>query len=362
MSNVRVGILGYGVIGRRLADAVNVQSDMELTGISGRSNSFSLRDAMWQGYDIYVSSAIGLREVAARLPTIQGEFADLLAKIDVLLDCTPSGVPQQHRELLESVPNLVTIVQGGETSGSCEASFHSMTNFNEVAGEKRIRVISCSSTGTTRFLYALDRAFGVQQAFVTLTRRSADPGKLSKVPLNSLVPTMGPSHHARDVNSVFRNLRLASVSVNCPTTFGHVLHFQVDLQGNATRKQIIAALQMIPRVVVGRGIRSTAELAERYVELGRRRGDRPEIYVFEESLAVNGSTVMAAISVHMESITIPETVDCIRAALRRTDDPWESIEKTDRALGIWRSDASYSGPDRSLQNGGSNGLNANLNS
>ncbi|WP_182869283.1 hypothetical protein [Stieleria mannarensis] len=87
---------------------------------------------------------------------------------------------------------------------------------------------------------------------------------------------------------------------------------------------------MIPRVVVGRGIRSTAELAKHYVELGRRRGDRPEIYVFEESLAVNGSTVMAAISVHMESITIPETDDCIRAALRRTDDPRESIEKTDR--------------------------------
>ncbi|WP_182869285.1 hypothetical protein [Stieleria mannarensis] len=172
-----------------------------------------------------MSSTIGLRDVAARLPTIHGEFADLLVKIDVLLDCTPSGVPQQHRELLESVPNLVTIVQGGETSEACEASFHSMTSFNEVAGQKRIRVISCSSTGTTRFLYALDRAFGVQQAFVTLTRRSADPGKLSKVPMNSLVPNMGPSHHARDVNSVFRNLRLASVSVNCPTTFGHVLHF-----------------------------------------------------------------------------------------------------------------------------------------
>ncbi len=362
MSNLRVGILGYGVIGRRLADAVNLQSDMELTGVAGRSNSFSLRDAMWQGYDIYVSSTIGHGDVAARLPSIRGELAELLAKIDVLLDCTPSGVPQQHRDLLDSVPDLITIVQGGETSQACEASFHSMTNFNQVAGKRRIRVISCSSTGTTRFLYALDRAFGVQQAFVTLTRRSADPGKLSKVPTNSLVPTMGQSHHARDVNSVFRNLPLASVSVNCPTTFGHVLQFQVDLRGKATRKQVIEALQMIPRVVVGRGIRSTAELAEYYIERGRRRGDRPEIYVFEESLAVNGSTVLAAVSVHMESITIPETIDCIRAALKQTGDPWESIAKTDRALGIWQPEASYNGPDLSLETEGSNDRHANCNS
>ena len=115
-------------------------------------------------------------------------------------------------------------------------------------------------------------------------------------------------------------------------------------------------------LVVGRGIRSTAELAEYYVERGRRRGDRPEIYVFEESIAVNGSTVMAAISVHMESITIPETVDCIRAAMKRTDDPWESIAKTDHALGIWQPEALYNSPDLSQENGGSNDRNANCNS
>lgn len=349
MSNVRVGILGYGVIGRRLADAVRAQFDMELIGVAGRSNSFSLRDAAWQGYDLYLSSTMRPGDVAVRFSSVHGELTDLLKKIDVLLDCTPSGVPHQHRDLLETVPDLVTIVQGGEPSASCEASFHSMTNFHEVVGKTRIRVISCSSTGTTRFLYALDRAFGIRQAFVTLARRSADPGKLSKVPTNSLVPTMGLSHHATDVSSVFRDLKLASVSVNCPTTFAHILQFQVDLRKAASRGQVIKALQTIPRVVVGRDLSSTAELTEHYVQLGRRRGDRPEIYVFEESLTVIGSTVLAAISVHMESITIPETIDCIRAALEQINDPWESIAKTDRALGIWQAEASYNRPNSSLQ-------------
>ncbi len=52
---------------------------------------------------------------------------------------------------------------------------------------------------------------------------------------------------------------------------------------------------------------------------------------------------MAAISVHMESITIPETIDCIRASLGTVADPWQSIAVTDSALGIYRPEAIYSG-------------------
>ena len=281
-------------------------------------------------------------DVATRLESVCGDLEMLLSRIDVLLDCTPSGVPQQHRKLLDSVDHLVTIVQGGEAEKDCDVSFNSMTSFDRVIGKRRIRVISCSSTGTTRFLYALDRAFGVKQAFVTLARRAADPGKLSKVPTNSLVPTMGPSHHAHDVNTVSPNLSLVSVSVDCPTTFGHVIQFQVDLRRTADRDQVINVLRALPRVVVGRGMRSTAELAEHYTDLGRHRGDWPEIYIYEDSITLCGSTLLAAISVHMESITIPETIDCVRAALNRVVAPWESIAATDRSLGIYQPEASYS--------------------
>jgi glyceraldehyde-3-phosphate dehydrogenase (NAD(P)) len=343
MSKVRVGILGYGVIGRRLTDAVALQPDMHIVGIAGRPTSFSLRDAQSLNYDLYLTEAPRAGDVASRLKTVRGDFARLLSQIDVLLDCTPSGVPQQHRGLLDSFSHLVTIVQGGEQADACEVSFNSMTNFDRAIGKRRIRVISCSSTGTTRFIYALDRAFGVKQAFVSLARRAADPGKPSKVPINSLVPTLGPSHHARDVNTVFQHPQIVSVSVDCPTTLGHVLQFQIDLRRDVVRDEVLSALRALPRVAVGRGIGSTADLAEYYTDLGRRRGDRPEIYVFEESVETYGSTVLAAISVHMESITIPETIDCIRAALNLVANSWASIELTDRSLGIFQPHAAYTG-------------------
>ena len=92
---------------------------------------------------------------------------------------------------------------------------------------------------------------------------------------------------------------------------------------------------------MGHGLRTTAELAEHYNDLGRPRYDRPELYVFEESIDPRGRTLLAALSVHMESITIPETIDCIRAALNRSDDAWASIALTDRSLGIHQPEAVY---------------------
>jgi glyceraldehyde-3-phosphate dehydrogenase (NAD(P)) len=131
------------------------------------------------------------------------------------------------------------------------------------------------------------------------------------------------------------------MSVDVPTTFAHVINFQADVRREPSVAEVVEALDRMPRVLVGRGLRSTADLAEHFQDLGRSRRDRPEIYVWEESIAVDRQTVYATISVHMESITIPETVDCVRAALRLERDNWASVARTDRALGIQKDGACY---------------------
>jgi glyceraldehyde-3-phosphate dehydrogenase (NAD(P)) len=229
---------------------------------------------------------------------------------------------------------LVTIVQGGEKHEFTGTSFNAFTNYEEACGKRHVRVISCSSTGITRLVYALDRTFGVRQAFAALARRAADPAKPGKNPHNALTPTLGWSHHGADVNCVLARPRVLSMSVDCPTTFGHVINLQADLDRPSTNDDILAALDSFPRIIVGSGLRNTAELAEHYQDLGRSRRDRPEIYVWQEGLQVERTTVYATMSVHMESITIPETVDCVRATLGTEQNKWASIYRTDCALGI----------------------------
>ena len=340
-----IGVLGYGVIGRRVADAVRLQPDMKVVGVSGRPDSFSLRDAELAGYDLYPTKQPTEKDVAARLSNVRGTLAELFDKIDVLLDCTPSGVPPELHSQLDKRTDLVTIVQGGEPHPERGVSFNAFANYHDACGQRFVRVISCSSTGTTRMLHAIDCSFGVQQAFVSLARRGSDPAKRSKAPFNALRPTLGPSHHARDVQTVLPHMNLFTVSVDCPTTLGHVLDFQIDLKEPVHTDDVLTLLHDWPRIVVG-NVRSTADIAEHFQELGRPRDDRPEIFVWEPSLQLHGQTLYATLCVHMESITIPETIDCIRAIRGMCDNRWKSIWQTDRALGIAKAESCY---DRSQQ-------------
>ena len=190
-------------------------------------------------------------------------------------------------------------------------------------------------------LWALHRAFGLEQGFLSLLRRAADPGKRSKTPLNALTPVMGQSHHTPDVGTVLPGLTLYSMSADCLTTLGHVVTLQADLLRPATRDEVIAILDRTPRIIVGTGIVSTADLAEYYQDLGRPRRDRPEIYVWGEGLHLAGRTVVVSFSVHMESITLPETIDCVRATLGLERDGWASIHRADTALGIAKESSCY---------------------
>ncbi len=50
---VRVGINGYGVIGKRVADAVSLQDDMDLVGVTFNHFDYRIQVAAEKGYSIY---------------------------------------------------------------------------------------------------------------------------------------------------------------------------------------------------------------------------------------------------------------------------------------------------------------------
>jgi glyceraldehyde-3-phosphate dehydrogenase (NAD(P)) len=341
MKNARVGILGYGVIGKRVADAVRRQPDMTLAGIAGPSGSRSMEIARRLGYATYTATDDVQAPVALG---DSGRLVELLAKVDVLLDCTPSGMPEIYRQLYACQENLTVIVQGGEKHSFGGVSFNSFANYRESIGQKRIRVISCSSTGSTRILWALQRAFGVSQGFISLWRRAADPGKARRTALNALAPSLGQSHHAPDVLTVMPELSLFSFSADCPTTISHVLTLQVDLERETSVEEIRHVLSTVPRIIVGDGLATTADLAEYYRNLKRPRGDRPEVFVWSKGLLLERRSLVVSCSIHMESITIPETIDCVRASLGLEVNPWVSIYQTDIALGIAKDHACYRNP------------------
>ncbi|MDI6716242.1 MAG: hypothetical protein QME63_04800 [Actinomycetota bacterium] len=62
-----------------------------------------------------------------------------------------------------------------------------------------------------------------------------------------------------------------------------------------------------------------------------------EVAVWEDALAADEREVYLSFQVHNESIAIPESIDAIRALTGIVENGQESIEKTNRALGIVKS-------------------------
>ena len=53
---IRVGLVGYGVIGRRVADAIKHQSDMELTGVADVAADWRIAQAVGRGIPLFAAA------------------------------------------------------------------------------------------------------------------------------------------------------------------------------------------------------------------------------------------------------------------------------------------------------------------
>ena len=83
-------------------------------------------------------------------------------------------------------------------------------------------------------------------------------------------------------------------------------------------------------------LRSTAAIMEFARDMGRLRGDMPEICVWQEAIGVTSNAhnkLLYMQAIHQESNVIPENIDCIRA-MKGFKDGQKSIEMTNESFGI----------------------------
>ncbi len=54
--SARIAINGYGTVGKRLADAVAAQDDMEVLGVTKTRPTFEARTAIARGYPLFTAT------------------------------------------------------------------------------------------------------------------------------------------------------------------------------------------------------------------------------------------------------------------------------------------------------------------
>ncbi len=317
---MKVGIVGYGVIGRRAADAVEAQPDMELAGVLKHTRNYGVGLAGERGHRLFsTDGSFG-----------EGSIEDLLAEVDVVVDSTPGGVGMRNKEEYYLPGSVPAVFQGGEAP-EVGVSFNALANYEDALNRKYVRVVSCNTTALARLLYILDDGWGVEDAYVVLIRRAADPNEDRKGPVNAILPGNGLSHHARDLQEVLP-VPVRTKAYKVPTTLMHMQDISLRLYGQPGREELVDALLREPRILVvpsSEGLNSTARLRDYAREL-RFRGDIYENVVYD-SIDLDGRVYITQ-AVHQEAIVVPEIIDALRAmqGIRKE----ESLELTNRTLGV----------------------------
>jgi len=334
---IRVGVNGYGTIGKRVADAVAAQPDMEVAGVAKTQPNFEAHTAVKRGYPMYAAIPERAPLFADAGIETAGVVDELVADADVMVDATPSGVGEENRSLYVSY-DTPAIFQGGEDATVAEASFNARSNYDDAYGAGSVRVVSCNTTGISRVVAPLEEEYGVEKIRATLVRRGGDPGQNSRGPINDILPDPIeiPSHHGPDVKTIFPDLEIDTMGLKVPATLMHVHALNVTLESDVTAAHVRQLLEDETRIYVipeGMGLDGAGKLKDFALDAGRPRGDLWENCLWGESIATEGRDLYLFQAIHQESDVVPENVDAVRAVAEAADAE-TSIERTNETLGI----------------------------
>jgi glyceraldehyde-3-phosphate dehydrogenase (NAD(P)) len=99
-----------------------------------------------------------------------------------------------------------------------------------------------------------------------------------------------------------------------PYTHSHLHHLKIDLAAPLPRAAVLDAFRDHSRIRVAAGeagFPHTARVQEYDRDLGRPRGDRPEVFVWEETVAVVGRSVFLTADVSPDAAPVPDIIDAI---------------------------------------------------
>jgi len=336
--SIRVAVNGYGVIGKRVADAVRAQSDMTLIGVSDVATDWRTRVLQTKGVPLFAATAPA--EDAFRAAGVQtaGRLDDLLGEADVVVDCTPKRVAADHVPQYRK-RQLKFILQGGEKHGITGHSFVAEANFETAIGRESTRVVSCNTTATVRTLSALKRAGLLGRARGTLLRRATDPWESHQGGImNTLVPEPEiPSHQGPDARTVDPDLDVVTMAVKVPETIAHLHYWSVQLTRPVDKEEVLNAFRSSSRILLMKtehGLDALNAVKELMADRGRSRSDLYEVALWADMLTVQGDELFYAYMVDNQAIVVPETIDAIRALDGRETSGRRSIAATDSAMGI----------------------------
>tara|TARA_B100001250_G_scaffold165213_1_gene142232 strand:+ start:18095 stop:19117 length:1023 start_codon:yes stop_codon:yes gene_type:complete len=335
---VKVLVAGYGVIGQRLADGVERQDDMQLVGVVDAQPTLSLLSLKEKGmpYKLYAAFDEAKESLEGSGYDVSGTLEEILPQVDIVLDATSPGVGAKNKELYKKYGKKA-VFQGGEKNDIADVFFHGYANYEKGIDEDFLKLTSCNTTGLIRAVDCLDREVGIERVAITIVRRVADPGDYHRGLVNALQVDKAPNHQAVDLMNIMPHIDATGLLVHTPITHGHFISVLATPKKDTSieeMKSMFMSHDRIRVVSIDQGFLGNASIFRYARDMGYSRGDVYEIPVWEDTFVKSGKDLMFGIHIPQESVTIPETIDAIRAATGMEKDRLKAVEKTNKNLGL----------------------------
>jgi glyceraldehyde-3-phosphate dehydrogenase (NAD(P)) len=167
----------------------------------------------------------------------------------------------------------------------------------------------------------------------------ADPGEYHRGLTNALQMDKAPSHQAVDLMTIMPHVEATGILVHTPVTHGHIITVLAHGKDGKkiTRDMALEAFKEHDRirvVSIDEGFLGNSSFFRYARDLGNPRGDMYEIGLWEDSIVESGDNIMYAINIPQESVTIPETLDGVRAAMKMQNDSESATAETNKYLGL----------------------------
>jgi glyceraldehyde-3-phosphate dehydrogenase (NAD(P)) len=315
---------------------------MELVGVVDVSPTLSVRALKEKGmpYALYAASEENISALEACGIPVAGTMEDMLKKVDIMLDATGAGIGAKNKVLYEKY-GVKAVFQGGEKNDVADVFFHGYANYEQGLGKDFLKLTSCNTTGLIRAIDCLDKIFGIEKVAITIVRRVADPGDYHRGLTNALQVDKAPNHQAIDLMTIMPHIDATGLLIHTPVTHGHFISVVATPKKDISIEEAIETFEKHDRIRVvslDEGFLGNASLFRYARDLGNPRGDMYEIAIWKDTVVKSGKDIMFGIHIPQESVTIPETIDAVRAALEMETDPVKAVDATNKYLGmaLWK--------------------------
>ena len=334
---MRIFINGYGNIGRRLATAFSLDSNIELVGIAKYSIDSKINEAHSKGYDVFIPDSL-ISKFKEKGIIFSGTIQDAIKSSDLIIDASKEGLGYSNKKNFYLPLKKIAIFQGGEDrhgpNSVADIIHNSRVNYDQVSNKSYVIQGSCNVSGMGRIMKPLIENFGndIQRYDVTLIRRWADLED-SKEIKDSIEWTKHP-HHQDDVKDFLPDANLFVDAYKVPSRMMHVHQMNIRFKDTAPSKdQILEIFKREFGVAILQSAKGTVDVRKKALDLNFMHGDTNMVHIHHEVTRKQDDILKISYSDDQTGMVIPENYLLVQSMyFHRPRD--EAIKQTDTIFNL----------------------------